>query len=122
MSSVKNDNETEHALVYSTDRGRLCPSCEKPVDACGCVTKQKPYAGNKDGIVRLRRETKGRKGKGVLVISGLPLSTAELTELAKALKKKCGAGGAVKAGEIEIQGDHHQLVAEELRLRGFQVK
>ncbi|MDR3567339.1 MAG: translation initiation factor Sui1 [Syntrophobacteraceae bacterium] len=107
-------------LVYSTGHGRMCPACGKPVAACLCGQKLPAPAG--DGIVRVGRQTKGRKGKGVTVITGLPLSEAELKALAKELKARSGAGGAVKEGVIEIQGDHRDWVLEELRGRGWKAK
>jgi translation initiation factor 1 len=75
-----------------------------------------------DGIVRLRREVKGRGGGTVIVISGIPLSSPEIKELAGLLKKTCGCGGTVKDGLIEIQGDHRDKLAAELQARGFKVK
>ena len=75
-----------------------------------------------DGSVRVGRETKGRKGAGVTVISGMPLADDELKILAKELKSRCGSGGTVKDGVIEIQGDHRNLVLEELAKRGFKSK
>ncbi|MBE9538132.1 MAG: translation initiation factor Sui1 [Proteobacteria bacterium] len=107
-------------LVYSTDVGRLCPGCQRPVASCVCG-KDRPAALG-DGIVRLRRETKGRGGKAVTIVDGLPLSGAELKTLAKALKQKCGVGGAIKAGNIEIQGDQRDLLQGELEKRGYTVK
>ncbi len=68
------------------------------------------------------RETKGRKGKGVTVITGVPLPLTELKELGKALKKLCGSGGTVKDGVIEIQGDHRDRLVAELATRGWTVK
>jgi translation initiation factor 1 len=106
--------------VYSTDRGRICPACSRPVPGCIC-RQQKPVLPS-DGIVRVGRETKGRKGKGVTVISGVPLDQSGLLELGKELKKRCGTGGTVKDGIIEIQGDHRTLLIEELQKRGWQVK
>lgn len=106
-------------LVYSTDRGRLCPGCSQPVDACSCSQTAVP-AG--DGIARVRRETKGRGGKTVTTVSGVPLAEAELKALASDLKRRCGTGGALKDGVIEIQGDHVQLLLDELLRRGFQAK
>lgn len=70
--------------------------------------------------MRVRREV--RRGKPVTVIAGLPLSVAELRELAKVLKKKCGTGGSAKDGQIEIQGDHRELLTDELRARDYRVK
>lgn len=106
-------------LVYSTDRGRLCPGCGHPAGQCCCSRKEPPRG---DGVVRISRETKGRKGSGVCLISGLPLGLDELKKLAQQLKKKCGSGGTVRAGVIEIQGDHRPLLVEELRSLGYPVK
>jgi len=72
--------------------------------------------------VRVGRETKGRKGKGVTLITGVPLDHDGLKALAKELKKQCGAGGAVKGGAIEIQGDHRDALVEALKSRGWVVK
>mgnify|MGYP000070708661 CR=1 FL=1 len=108
------------ALVYSTDLGRLCPKCQQPVAKCQCRREKATPPG--DGIVRVSRETKGRKGKGVTLVSGLPLGQAELKACAAELKKLCGSGGAVKNGIIEIQGDHRDRLLNELQSRGFTVK
>lgn len=105
--------------VYSTDSGRLCPGCEQPVDACVCGKNAIP-AG--DGIARVRRETKGRGGKTVTTVSGVPLAEAELKELASSLKRRCGTGGALKDGIIEIQGEHVDLLLAELLKLGFKAK
>lgn len=107
-------------LVYSTDTGRLCPQCQRLATNCVCG-KDRPAALG-DGIVRLRRETKGRGGKAVTIVDGLPLSGADLKGLAKTLKQKCGVGGAVKEGNIEIQGDQRDLIQPELEKRGYTVK
>ncbi|MBU3058189.1 MULTISPECIES: translation initiation factor Sui1 [Pseudomonas] len=106
-------------LVYSTDSGRHCPECRQPIDACICKQTAVP-AG--DGIARVRRETKGRGGKTVTTVSGVPLAEDALKELASALKRRCGTGGALKDGVIEIQGDHVELLLEELAKRGFKAK
>ncbi|MGE4405567.1 translation initiation factor Sui1 [Pseudomonas sp.] len=106
-------------LVYSTDSGRHCPDCSKPVDACICKQAIIPEG---DGIARVRRESKGRGGKTVTTITGVPLAEAELKELASALKRRCGTGGALKDGVIEIQGEHVHLLMDELIKRGFQAK
>jgi translation initiation factor 1 len=75
------------------------------------------------GSVRVGRQTQGRKGKGVTVITGLPLARAELDELATKLKKRCGSGGAVTdAGTIEIQGDHRDALVVELGRLGYAAK
>lgn len=105
--------------VYSTDKGRLCPGCGWPFDDCRC-SGQRPPTG--DGIARVRRETKGRGGKTVTTVSGIPLGERELRELTKSLKRRCGTGGTLKDGVIEIQGDHRDAVRGELEKRGFEVK
>lgn len=75
-----------------------------------------------DGIVRVSRQTKGRKGKGVTLITGVPLAGAELKDLAKLLKQKCGSGGTIKDGTIEVQGDHRDLLVAELKSKGWVVR
>ena len=75
-----------------------------------------------DGIARVRRETKGRGGKTVTTVSGVPLGEEALKDLASALKRRCGTGGALKDGVIEIQGDHVDLLLGELEKRGFKTK
>lgn len=110
-------------LVYSTEHGDLCPDCREPVAGCRCATlAEQARLAELDGIVRLRRETSGRKGKGVTTVSGVPLPEAELKTLAKQLKKVCGTGGAVKEGVIEIQGDQRERLKAELEKRGYTVK
>ena len=106
-------------LVYSTDSGRHCPDCGKPVDACVCKQTVIPQG---DGIARVRRESKGRGGKTVTTISGVPLEAEALKDLAAALKRRCGTGGALKDGVIEIQGDHVELLLAELNKQGFKAK
>lgn len=107
-------------LVYSTEHGRMCPACSKPVAQCVCLS-----AGSKfclGGPIRVHLETKGRRGKGVTVISGLALDPSALVAFGKELKQRCGSGGTVKDGTIEIQGDHRAQVAEELTKRGWNFK
>lgn len=106
--------------VYSTDKGRLCPDCSQPKSDCICKSQSTPVST--DGIVRLQRETKGRKGKGVTLVTGLPLQGNELKSLAKELKKKCSTGGAIKDGVIEIQGDHRDTLLKLLQSKGYTVK
>lgn len=106
-------------LVYSTDQGRMCPGCGQPVADCQCGKAARP-AG--DGIVRVSRETKGRKGKGVTLVTGVPLAETELKALAKELKAKCGTGGTVREGVIEIQGDQRDLLVPLLQAKGWQVR
>ncbi|MGR9106245.1 MAG: stress response translation initiation inhibitor YciH [Gammaproteobacteria bacterium] len=99
-------------LVYSTECGRIKPP----------KSEKKPLPPKGDGIVRIRRETKGRMGKGVTTISGLLLGPEELKALAKELKRLCGSGGSIKDGVIEIQGDQREIVQRELQKKGYTVK
>jgi translation initiation factor 1 len=112
--------KANEALVYSTGMGRRCPQCLRAVADCVCKGKSKPAHGN--GVVRVSRETKGRAGKGVSMITGLPLNDDQLEQLATQLKRRCGTGGTVKDGNIEIQGDHRDLLVVELTKQGFQAK
>ncbi len=99
-------------LVYSTESGRIHLQDEARVPVVPAV----------DGIVRIRRETKGRKGKGVTTVSGIPVDPDKLKFIAKSLKKLCGSGGSLKYGVIEIQGDHRDRVKGELEKQGYTVK
>ncbi len=107
-------------LVYSTEHGRMCPACRQPMARCDCGKTQP--APKSDGIVRVRLETKGRKGKGVTVISGVSADARELETIGKQLKQRCGSGGTVKEGIIEIQGDHVATVMEAFGKLGRTVK
>lgn len=98
----------------------MCPGCGHPKKHCQCSKNTSIPAG--DGQVRVSRQTKGRKGAGVSVITGLPLAEAEVKKLAKTLKKKCGSGGTVKNGAIEIQGDHRQTLVDALNALGYKAK
>lgn len=102
---------SNNRLVYSTETGRIKED-KKPA-----VTTP-----SGDGIVRIRRETAGRNGKGVTTISGVPVDEDTLKAIAKQLKQLCGSGGALKDGIIEIQGDHRDKIKTELEKRGFTVK
>ena len=117
MSRRKDNNSRP---VYSTESGRLCPQCHRPVADCVCGGARPAWGG--DGIVRIRRESKGRGGKTVTVIDGLPLPPDQLKALAKELKKRCGVGGSTRDETIEIQGDARELVKLELEKRGYRVK
>jgi translation initiation factor 1 len=112
--------------VYSTGLGRLCPECTRPLADCRC-RRSKPAAPAPavppgQARVRVGRETAGRKGKGVTVVTGLPLAGDALDELATRLKKRCGSGGTVVDGVIEIQGDHRDTVIAELEKLGYAPK
>ncbi len=117
MKSEQNKNE---GIVYSTKFGKACPKCENPINKCICG-KQNLGLPN-DSIVRIGRETKGRKGSGVSIITGVHLDDKDLKRLAKRLKQKCGTGGTVKSGTIEIQGDHRNILKQELSNLGYTVK
>ena len=106
-------------LVYSTDTGRMCPGCRQAVASCICKKAQMPVT---DGTVRVSRETKGRGGKSVTVIKGLPLDALALAQLGKQLKAQCGSGGTAKDGVIEVQGDHCDQLVEALKKLGYAVK
>ncbi|MEH6436410.1 translation initiation factor Sui1 [Massilia sp. DD77] len=112
-------SNSKGGLVYSTDGGRMCPECRRPVAACLCQTK--PIIAG-DGVVRVSRQTKGRGGKSVTVVKGLALDAAALALLGKQLRTACGSGGTVKDGVIEVQGDHCELVMDTLRKHGHHPK
>lgn len=107
--------------VYSTEHGRLCPDCGQPVAACNCQ-KLKQRSLPASGAVILQRQVKGRNGKPVTIISGIPLIGAELKALAKQLKNKCGVGGSIEAGNILIQGDKRDQLKAILEPLGYVVK
>ncbi|MCX8727887.1 stress response translation initiation inhibitor YciH [Gilliamella sp. B2838] len=101
---------SDNLVVYSTDKGRIKP-------------KETQLSRDKgDGIIRIQRQTSGRKGKGVCVISGFDLDDGQLSKLAAELKKRCGCGGSIKDETIEIQGDKRDLLKTLLEEKGFKVK
>jgi len=108
-------------LVYSTDSGRMCPACRQPLAACACGARPEAITSG-DGIVRVNRETKGRGGKAVTLVRGLALDDTALAALGKRLRSACGAGGTVKDGVVEVQGDHAERVVDLLRKEGWPVK
>jgi translation initiation factor 1 len=105
-------------LVWDSDQGRMCPRCRKALAKCACGEELCAPSG--DGIVRVRREV--RNGKTLTVVMGVPYRKAELEALGKQLKAKCGTGGTVKDGVIEVQGDHREVVVAELGKKGLVVK
>jgi len=107
-------------LVYSTDGGRMCPDCRKPLPSCTCSAE--PVRPTTDGVVRVSYETKGRGGKGVTVVKGFALNAVELAAMGKQLKAACGTGGTVKDFNIEIQGDHCDRIMALLKAKGYVVK
>ena len=110
----------------------MCPACGRSETRCQCRGKgararikardDAAAAQTSDGIVRVGRSTKGRRGKVVSTVTGVPIEAEELTTLAGELKRRCGTGGALKDGIIEIQGDHRDTLVEELEKRGYKVK
>ena len=119
---------TKSKLVWSSESGRICPECSKPVSSCSCKKKKdnkiKKPARNypDDGIIRIMRETKGHKGKTVTVIGNTPFKNRDLKEFAKKLKILCGTGGSIKNDEIFIQGDHRQVILSEIIKQGYKAK
>ncbi|ART63437.1 translation initiation factor [Kushneria marisflavi] len=115
MSSLRDQLSCK---VYSTETGDMRKHDENDAQK----TQEAARLASLDGIVRLKRETAGRKGKGVTTLHGIPLPDDELKRLMQALKKRCGSGGALKDGVVEIQGDHRDTLRAELEKRGYTVK
>ncbi len=101
-------------------RKLLCPKCHQLKKTCRCEPESS--TPSKSTVVRVGRETKGRRGKGVTIISDLPLDENGLAELAAKLKTRLGTGGTVKDGRVEIQGDHRDRIIAELEGMGYRVK
>ena len=119
MTSNMKKNATG-GLVYSTETGRMCPDCRKPIDSCNC--KNIKSIAKTDGVVRVSRETKGRGGKSVTLVKGLALDGLALAALGKQLKAACGSGGTVKDGVIEVQGEHVDTLVAALQKQGYSAK
>ena len=118
MNSPKDDTYRE---VYSTTHGAICQGCGQPLAKCSCAEdRRKQVVG--DGRVMVRRETKGRGGKTVTTISGLAFNKDQLRELLADLKRRIGTGGAEKDGILEIQGDHCDVIIQELAKRSIRAK
>ena len=119
-------------LVYSSEAGRICPACGRKTSSCECRGKgarariaaraEVEAAQSGDSIVRVGRSTKGRGGKVVTTVTGVPGDDKEQKKLAAELKRSCGTGGSLKDGVIEIQGEHRDTLVRELETRGFTVK
>lgn len=119
-------------LVYSSEAGRICPACGRKISVCECRGKgarariaeraEVEAAKAGDGVVRVGRSTKGRGGKVVTTVTGVPGLDEEKKKLAAELKRSCGTGGSLKDGVIEIQGEHRDALVRELESRGFTVK
>lgn len=106
-------------IVYRSGVGRVCPGCRRPIAQCACKDGRARPARPGSGVVRVSRVTQGRGGKAVSVITGLPLEETALAALAKELKQRCGSGGTVREGTIEIQGEHRDRLVAELVQRGY---
>jgi translation initiation factor 1 len=109
-------------VVYSTGVGRICPGCRRPADQCACRRSDGRPANPGAGVVRVARETQGRGGKAVTVVRGLNLDAAALAQLAGELKRRCGSGGTVRDGVIEVQGEHRDTLLAELQRRGYRAQ
>ncbi len=116
----------DRRVVYDTDTGRvqLCKKCGEPIEQCRCRTNsaEADSAGPRDGYVRLARDKKGRGGKTVTVITGLPGDAAAIAQLAQELRRLCGAGGTVKGTTVEIQGEHRDRLETYLKRKGYKTK
>ena len=110
------------SIVYRTGSGRICPGCRRPIAQCACKTAKGQALRADAGMVRVSRQTQSRAGKAVTIITGLPLTGDQLAQLASELKRRCGSGGTVKDGAIEIQGEHRDTLVAELVRRGFAAK
>ena len=107
--------------VYSSDKGRICPTCGWPAKSCRCSTKLDQAVPDRI-TARLRIEKAGRKGKTVTVVESLPRNRDFLKDLVGELKRACGSGGKAADTHIEIQGDHLEKIRDLLRAKGWVVK
>jgi translation initiation factor 1 len=121
MRPPRRRSGADRGLVWDSAVGSTCPGCGAAPAACTCPAAAATAPAG-DGIVRIALDRKGRRGKAATLISGLPLTGDELANLAKELKKRCGTGGSVVDGVIEIQGDQRQALVELLSQRGYRVK
>lgn len=114
-------NNSNSRLVYSTDLGSICSDCGEPKNSCICRQIKRKTVLKSNGAVCVRYETAGRKGKGMTLIIGLPLSEDGLLAMVKKLKQQFATGGAVKDFVIELQGDHREKAVLALRKLGYLV-
>tara|TARA_B110000263_G_scaffold198997_1_gene177958 strand:+ start:112 stop:477 length:366 start_codon:yes stop_codon:yes gene_type:complete len=110
----------DSTLVYSTDGGKA--DSGKGRNGKNKKAPQSQVSAPQDGVVRVGRETKGRKGKGVTIVTGVPVHGNKLEDLGRELKGLCGAGGTIKDSTIEIQGDHRDRIVTALEKKGWVVK
>lgn len=109
-------------IIYSTDPALQCPDCGKQAGRCRCKKSASNSNNAASGKVLVQRETKGRKGKGVTIVKGIPLAEDEIKALAKKLKKVCGSGGTIKNGILEVQGDHCEQIIKYLSQYPWTIK
>jgi translation initiation factor 1 len=109
-------------LVYSTDRGRMCPTCGWPERECRCSSRTAGESVPAKIVAKLRLEKQGRGGKAVTVVYDLPNNATFLKALSQELKRACGTGGAVAENTVELQGDLRDRVRELLTKKGYVVK
>jgi len=110
------------ALVYSSGKGRMCPVCGWPQNNCQCSARNQTAAIPDRIVAKLRLETKGRGGKAVTVVFGLPENAAFLKTLCQELKRACSVGGSVNEATIELQGDQRDRLRTLLANKGYTVK
>ena len=108
-------------FVYSSEGGSVCPGCGHPRAACRCAARE-PEPIPERIAARLRLESKGRGGKSVTVIDGLPRNADYLAALCRELKRRLGTGGTVRDGALELQGDRRSELRELLREHGFRIQ
>ena len=109
-------------IVYSTGIGRICPGCGWPERDCKCSIAGRSESIPSRVVAKVRMEKKGRGGKTVTVVDGLPNNAAFLKDLCRELKCACGTGGSVSDGAVELQGDLRERIREHLLGKGFVVK
>lgn len=114
----------QRPTVYTTGIGRipLCKHCRLPQTQCRCQEIRAPVNAPRDGFVRIARDRKGRAGKTMTIIQGVTEDAVALADVTHKLKRLCGAGGAVKDLEIQIQGDHRDKIEAWLAQQGYKVK
>jgi translation initiation factor 1 len=117
---MKNDGNGR--VVYSTGVGRVCPGCGWPAADCKCSSQRADAPVPAKIVAKLRMEKKGRGGKTVTVVYGLPQNAAFLDGLSKELKRACGVGGTATDDGVELQGDLRERVRAALEKKGYTVK
>ncbi len=125
MGSMRKSDSSSGGLVYSTEGGRMCPACRLPLAGCRCAATAAAAtaaAQAGDGTARVSRSSKGRGGKTVTLVQGLPLAPDALAALGKRLRSACGAGGTLKDDVLEVQGDHVQRVLDWLQAEGYRAR